>query len=542
MTRTPLYVPLSALTSLLQSITAFPTEAPVPIMPATSFVPQFDDPRHPFHTSAENGWTAPSYGQAPAEWQHYDNGDHTAQATLHPQENPCHHCDLPQNRLADHHPVTVHKPYQEETKSWSPCYDTNRCDGGAADDTQRSGATGGGGTPQFGQAQSHSAGAHTEYMAITEPPLPPIAYENGYFGVLSDQSLDMPDDFGASAEITIPDSTGNRSTLSEHIILNGPVELPEEVAESFLLEFFDSKNSVSGEEVFYRADIQMRALIHREISIRRKVVATSIDKVHCLLLRELRQREQCSRRYINRLKSVELHLVENLSSEKLARKTITTEWESTRQKLIGSSRGPTYCGRVLAWLVKTHSRGQRAQEWAQYAGVHLNPHTHSEQSLVKYLRSCGVLHEAHAYNTPRYVSYSNTPIPTSTTPLPPLETAKNKQENKEAIEASEAALVRDLIESLPVPADMEKGLDDFDTARKETMEDCQNLWYSCFTEAPDTNGEGIPESWLSFGFLLDRHLVLWSLFSGALDCSYAKEALWNQSILCLGYNDEPDLC
>ena len=482
-------------------------------MLATSFVPQFDYPRHPFHTSAENVWTAPSYGPAPAQWQQYDNGDHTAQATIYPQENPGHHCELPENRLADHHPVAVHKPYQEETTSWSPCYNTNRCDGGTADDIQQSGAT--------GEAPSHIAGTHTEYMTITEPPLSPIAYENGYFGVLSDQSLDVPDDFGASDEITNPDSNVNRSTLSEHIILRGQVELPEEVAENFLLEFFDSRNVVTGEEVFYRADMQMRALIHPEQSIRRIVVATSIDKVCGLLLREFRQREQCSRRYINRLKSVELRLVENLCSEKLGTKAITTEWESSRQKLTGPSRGPTYCGRVLAWLVKTHSRGQRAQEWAHYAGVHLNPHTHSEQSLVKYLRSCGVLHEAHAYNTPRYVSCSNTPIPTSTTPLPALRTAMNKKKNKEAIEASETALVRDLIESLPVPAEMEKGLDDFDTARKETMEDCQNLWYSCFTEAPDASGEGIPESWLSFGFLLDRHLVLWSLFSGALDCSYS---------------------
>ena len=41
-----------------------------------------------------------------------------------------------------------------------------------------------------------------------------------------------------------------------------------------------------------------------------------------------------------------------------------------------------------------------SKEWERYAGKHLNPQTHNEESLHRFLRSEGVLRGAHAFNMP----------------------------------------------------------------------------------------------------------------------------------------------
>ena len=67
---------------------------------------------------------------------------------------------------------------------------------------------------------------------------------------------------------------------------------------------------------------------------------------------------------------------------------------------MGPNRGQRYRGRVLTWLVKQHSKGQMNLEWQRFAGKHINPASHGEQSLHRFLLAHGIVRDAYAYNTP----------------------------------------------------------------------------------------------------------------------------------------------
>ena len=82
-----------------------------------------------------------------------------------------------------------------------------------------------------------------------------------------------------------------------------------------------------------------------------------------------------------------LENVYDLSSEPATRQKIVQDSVQERRRLIGPTSGITYHRRVLSWVVKTFSRGQMSKEWERYAGKHLNPQTHHEQSLHRFLRS-----------------------------------------------------------------------------------------------------------------------------------------------------------
>ena len=174
---------------------------------------------------------------------------------------------------------------------------------------------------------------------------------------------------------------------------------PENVVKTICFEYATARNELLRAEMCSWVSIDKLEVLSVECANPTRLVCDEVYDTNAVLRSQLKWMEKSLRKELMQRAMAYPSLVTQLQREQILRRSVITSQADVRRRLIGHEHLP-YHTRVLAWITKAHSRGQQEERWTKFAGQHLNPFTHTPDSLHKYLRSIGVLQDAYAYNLP----------------------------------------------------------------------------------------------------------------------------------------------
>ena len=173
--------------------------------------------------------------------------------------------------------------------------------------------------------------------------------------------------------------------------------LPENVVEIICLEYATARNELlSAEMCSWMTIVKIKAQSD-ECASRTRLLCDEIYDTGAVLRSQLEWMEESSRKELTQRAMAYDNLVTQLQREQILHRSIITSQAEERRRLLGQEH-LQYHTRVLAWTAKAHSHGQQKERWKKFAVQHLNPFTHTPDSLHRYLRFIGVLRDAYAYN------------------------------------------------------------------------------------------------------------------------------------------------
>ena len=250
--------------------------------------------------------------------------------------------------------------------------------------------------------------------------------------------------------------------------------------------------------------------------------------------------EKSSRKELTQRAMAYHNLVTQLQREQILRRNIITSHAEERRRLLGHEH-LQYHTRVLAWTAKAHSHGQQKERWKKFAGQHLNPFTHTPDSLHRYLRSIGVLRDAYAYNLSS--SSSKQQWATTIHKIPTAEPGDgqnnpsdcSKVDAQQAQEQSEMALIHTLLGTCQMeddPSAYTSLLDDsHDIMRSEATSQVRHMWEQSYTLDPLE--KGVPKDWLGFSETLEMHHMFYLAACYEMASLLEKQRLFHFSALII---------